>query len=409
MRFGFISTRFAGTDGVSLESAKWAQVLEQSGQQVFWFCGLSDRPETITQIVPEAHFEHPDIVALNEAIWGKDHLPATVTAAVETIRQHLRQEIEAFITSRNIDVLVPQNALTIPMNIPLALALADVIRETGIPTLAHHHDFYWERDRFTGNAAKPWLDEAFPPVLDSIRHVVINHAAKRDLESRFSLKATVIPNVMNFAEAATGIDDYAADLRKEIGLEETDRLILQPTRIVPRKGIELSIELLARLSDDRNKLIISHDSGDEGHRYLDTLRKLANSKNVDLRLIGNRIATKRTLAGDGSKLYTLHDLYPHADFITFPSLYEGFGNALLEAIHFGKPLLVNRYSVFKEDIEPVGLNLILIDGAITDETVAEAARWLETPPDPERNRTLATKHFGYEVLRERLGELLRTL
>ncbi|MDF1657823.1 MAG: glycosyltransferase family 4 protein [Verrucomicrobiales bacterium] len=409
MRFGFVSTRFAGTDGVSLESAKWAEVLKQSGHDIYWFCGLSDRPAEITQVVPEAHFEHPDIIALNETIWEKDTLSTTVNATVEKIRRRLREKIREFIDTRKIDVLVPQNTLTIPMNIPLGLALADIIRETGIPTIAHHHDFYWERDRFTGNATKPWLVEAFPPVLPSIKHVVINSAAKRDLESRFSIGATVIPNVMNFTEAAIASDDYAADLRERIGLLDTDRLILQPTRIIPRKGIELSIELLARLSDERNKLIISHDSGDEGHQYLDSLRQLADSKNVDLRLIGNLISTERTFAVDGSKLYTLEDLYPVADFVTFPSLYEGFGNALLEAIHFGKPLLVNRYSVFIEDIEPVGLNLISIDGSITNESVDDVSKWLEAPPDPARNREIASRHFGYGVLQHRLKDLLESL
>jgi hypothetical protein len=28
---GFVSTRFAGTDGVSLESAKWAQIFWEEG------------------------------------------------------------------------------------------------------------------------------------------------------------------------------------------------------------------------------------------------------------------------------------------------------------------------------------------------------------------------------------------
>ncbi|MDF2377167.1 MAG: glycosyltransferase family 4 protein [Verrucomicrobiales bacterium] len=406
MRFGFVSTRFAGTDGVSLESAKWAEVLETSGHEVYWFCGLSDRPEAVTKVVPEAHFEHPKIAALHDAIWGKDMLSAATGLGVAAMRKRLSGEITKFIAAREIEVLVPQNALTIPMNIPLGLALADVIRESRIPTLAHHHDFHWERDRFTGEAAKPWLEEAFPPVLPSIRHVVINSAAQRELQARLSLDSTLVPNVMNFPAPPPPIDEFSSDLREVIGLQESDRLILQPTRIVPRKGIELSIELLSRLSDSRNKLVLSHHSGDEGHAYRDELRRLADSKNVDLRLVGNLISTERSIATGGKKRYTLQDLYPFADFVTFPSLYEGFGNALLEAIYFGKPLLVNRYSVFQEDIEPVGLNLILIDGVITDETVSAAHSWLTSPPDPDRNREIASEHFGYTVLRERLSRLV---
>ena len=41
---GFISTRFAGTDGVSLETAKWADVFQKEGFSCFYFAGELDRP-----------------------------------------------------------------------------------------------------------------------------------------------------------------------------------------------------------------------------------------------------------------------------------------------------------------------------------------------------------------------------
>ena len=41
---GFISTRLAGTDGVSLETAKWANVFEQEGMACYFFAGELDYP-----------------------------------------------------------------------------------------------------------------------------------------------------------------------------------------------------------------------------------------------------------------------------------------------------------------------------------------------------------------------------
>jgi len=38
-------------------------------------------------------------------------------------------------------------------------------------------------------------------------------------------------------------------------------------------------------------------------------------------------------------------LFQHVDFITYPSLYEGFGNAFLEAVYFSKPILINFFGV----------------------------------------------------------------
>jgi len=34
------------------------------------------------------------------------------------------------------------------MHIPLGLALTEFLAETSLPCIAHHHDFYWERERF---------------------------------------------------------------------------------------------------------------------------------------------------------------------------------------------------------------------------------------------------------------------
>ncbi|HEU4746242.1 MAG TPA: hypothetical protein VFS61_13440, partial [Anaerolineales bacterium] len=73
-RIGFISTRFAGTDGVSLETAKWATIIERLDHECFYFCGLSDRPPEVSYIVPEAFYRHPTIDAITEVvfagIWG---------------------------------------------------------------------------------------------------------------------------------------------------------------------------------------------------------------------------------------------------------------------------------------------------------------------------------------------------
>jgi len=56
---GFISTRFAGTDGVSLESSKWADVFEQNGYRCFWFGGEVDRGPENSVLVPEASGSTP--------------------------------------------------------------------------------------------------------------------------------------------------------------------------------------------------------------------------------------------------------------------------------------------------------------------------------------------------------------
>jgi hypothetical protein len=57
------------------------------------------------------------------------------------LRSHLKTQLHDFIDRFNIDLLVVENALTIPLHISLGLSLTETIAETKIPTIAHHHDF----------------------------------------------------------------------------------------------------------------------------------------------------------------------------------------------------------------------------------------------------------------------------
>jgi glycosyltransferase involved in cell wall biosynthesis len=412
-RIGFVSTRFAGTDGVSLESAKWAGVLWNEKHTSFWYAGLLDRDAATSYCVPEAHFEHPENIWLNDRIWGQYNRDPLVSRRIRDMANYLKSTLYNFTRRFDISVLVAQNSLTIPMNVPLGVALTEFLSETRIPTIAHHHDFYWERIRFSVNAVNDYLDFAFPPRSSNIQHVVINEAAQEELAWRKGIPSLLVPNVFDFEVPAPQPDDYTKNIRSELGFKPDDILILQPTRIVPRKGIEHSIKLLEALKNPRYKLVISHDAGDEGYEYLHMLSDLASESGVDLRFISDRIGDVRKTTVTGEKIYTLWDLYPHVDFVTYPSLYEGFGNAFLEAIYFRLPILINRYSIFARDIEPKGFRVPLMDGFLTKQVIDEVRRLLENPDyraqTVEHNYAVARRFFSYPLLRRRLRTLITNI
>lgn len=411
---GFISTRFAGTDGVSLESAKWAEVLWDGDRHVsFWYSGRSDREPGISYVVPEAYFGHPESEWINERVWGRNRRDPLVTNRVRDLADYLKSTLYDFVQHFEIDMLVPQNAITIPMHIPLGIAVTEFLAETGMPAIAHHHDFYWERTRFSVGCVNDYLNSAFPPALPNIRNVVINKQAEEQLALRTGHSALMIPNVFDFDKPAPVPDEYSKDLRKEIGLSEDDIFVLQPTRVVPRKGIEHAIKIVGMLNDSRYKLVISHDAGDEGLDYLHMLEEMAREEGVDMRIIADRVGEVRQYDDQGRKIYTLWDLYPHCDLVTYPSTYEGFGNALLEAIYFRKPLVVNRYSIFVQDIEPKGFRLALMDNIVTSRVVNEVKRILhdETFRNEmvEHNYRVARRFYSYTVLRRSLRTLMTSL
>ncbi len=409
MRIGFVSTRLAGTDGVSLETEKWAEVAASMGHQVYYCAGQLEEDAPNARLIPELHFRDPDAEAIGNAVFGRMEPPDGLIKRLMETTEHLQAKLHDWLRQAGIDVMVVENALSIPMHVPLGLALARVIESTGIPTIGHHHDFFWERQRFRLNCIPELLLRTFPPDLPSVQHVTINSLAQRDLKFFRGLDAVVVPNVFDYGAPPPGLDDYSRDFRQAMGFSPYDWIFLQPTRVIPRKGIDISFELLRRLREPRARLVISHQAGDEGMAYYRQLLDRAEAMNVEVHYLAGFVEEERVVR-NGRKSYTLWDVYPHADFVTYPTLYEGFGNALLEAIYFRKPILVNRYSVYLADIAPLGFDLVEVDGWITDESISEVRRLLDDPDRREamvsKNYELARRHFSYEVLTGALERLL---
>ncbi|MBT8371713.1 MAG: glycosyltransferase family 4 protein, partial [Deltaproteobacteria bacterium] len=404
---GFVSTRFSGTDGVTMEASKWAQVLKSAGHNYFWFAGLLDRSPKRSFLVPEAFFLYDKNRWINEQIFGKQKRDSAVTDAIFDLKTVLKKQLNEFVRAFDINLLVAENILTIPMHIALGIALTEIIAETQIPTIAHHHDFFWERTRFAVNSVGDYLRMAFPPKLPSIEHVVINSAAQEELALRTGISSIIIPNVLDFENPPEVNERQTEAFWNSIGLQKDDVKILQPTRVIQRKGIEHSIGLVEELNDPRYKLIISHEAGDEGWEYLEWLKEDARQRGVDLRLVNIHMSDPMNPDVNHKETYSLWDVYPHADFITYPSLYEGFGNAFLEAVYFKKPLLINRYATFVQDIEPKGFDLIVMDGYLTRKTVSKVKEVLESPDRRAKmvntNYDVASRHYSYAVLRRWLN------
>ena len=405
---GFVSFRFSGTDGVSLETAKWAQVLEQRGDTCHWFAGELNTPDERSMLVPQAHFNHAEVEAISRESFGATTRTRSLTGRIHQLREELKDSLHTFIERYAVDVLIPQNALAIPMNVPLGMALTELIAETGIVTVAHHHDFAWERDRFARTAIGDILSSSYPPALERIRNVVINSAAQQQLALRRGVSSTLVPNVMDFDVPVRGVDEFNSDLRERLGVRDDEWFILQPTRIVPRKGIEHAVELVASLSSPA-ALVVSHAAGDEGYAYRARLERFAKALGVRMVFADGWIADERS-EGSSDKRFDLADAYAHADFVTYPSLVEGFGNAFLEAVQARKPILVNRYPVYEQDIRPLGFDVVEMNGMVDADTVAQVESFLASPARrqeaAEKNFALAKTHFSYDRLEELLYRLM---
>jgi glycosyltransferase involved in cell wall biosynthesis len=413
VRIGIVATRLAGVDGVTFETAKWEAVLERMGHQVRLCAGEVDALRYSARLVPAMHFAHPPAARVTSAAFDPDSDPQAVRAEVQRLAGQLLPVLAAWVETERLDLLIVENAWAIPMQLPLGVALHTLVEETGLPAIGHHHDYWWERERFTRCVVPEFLESTFPPDLPMIRHISINSLAAAGLMEHRGLASTVIPNVFDFHDKRPPPrPDIRRQLRTELGMSEEGYLIVQPTRVVPRKGIELAIDLVGRLGDPHAVLLITSPAGDEGLDYLISLERRAERAKVNLRYAADRFAPDL----EGRPLgpaHSLTDAYLAADLISYPSLYEGFGNALLEAVFYGKPVVVNRYPVYGADIRPLGFRFVEINGAITDDTVRAVRSILADPAgqaaDAEHNFAIGRKHLGYDRLERALGELIGLL
>ena len=169
------------------------------------------------------------------------------------------------------------------------------------------------------------------------------------------------------------------------------------------------VEELARLHYPDGKLIEDKNS-DEGYDYEQRVKEYSRLLNVNTLFVSDIINEKRGLTRTGKKIYTLDDIYPHADLVTYPSTFEGFGNAFLEAVYFKKPIVVNKYSIYTFDIEPKGFLTVEIDGFVSEDAVRMARKVLEDPGFCKKmvdtNYEIAKRCFSYSVLRQKLRNLI---
>ena len=447
---GIFHYQVGRTDGVSLEIDKWKHVLEEIGHTVHLCAG--DLGTAEGTLIEEMYHHRPDAERINYNTFCelRDYPDdAAYRAELFGLADTIEHQIGDFVKEKRIDFLIPQNVWSVAASPSVSIALARVMRDLQLPALAHNHDFYWERTggvALTCATAIELAEKYLLPRDPLARHVVINSLAQRELMERKGIESTVVPNIFDFDAPSWQLDDYNQDFRARIGLRENDVFVLQATRIVTRKGIELAVDFVraldaperrARLKarglyngrsfDDDSRIVLvlaGYARDDVSGGYVTSLRQKVERARIDALFIEDVIGGQRQTRG-GEKIYSLWDAYVFADFVTYPSLWEGWGNQFLEALRARLPLMLFEYPVYQADIKDKGFRVVSLGSEIQgrDDTglvqvapqVIEAAadRAVELLADArlrqetvEHNFQLGRQHYSLESLRGYLAPLM---
>jgi mannosylglucosylglycerate synthase len=342
-----LSFRLGGPDGVSVEAAKWAVALRHLGYEVRTVAGGG--PVDIT------------VDGLDAGAWLTGREAGAVDLAA------LREAVGPA------DLVVVENLCSLPLNPAARDAVAQVLR--GRPAIIRHHDLPWQRPRFR--------EEPGPPDDPAWKHVTINQRSARELRQR-GIKATVVRNHFDTSPPAGDRDTT----RRALGVGPEARVVLQPTRAIPRKRIDLGLAMAEKL----DAIYWLLGPAEEG--FGPELEALLDRATVPVH--HGPVEPMQGWAG-------IEHAYAACDAVVFPSDWEGFGNPPVEASIFGRPVAVGSY--------PVGAELRDMGFRWFDVTrPEELSAWLDHP-DPartERNREIVRRELDLERLPERLADLIRS-
>ncbi|MGH4007319.1 MAG: glycosyltransferase family 4 protein [Pseudonocardiaceae bacterium] len=331
-----LSFRLGAADGVSVAAAQWVAALRRLGCRVHTVAGAG----TADRLVPGLAFDTP--------------------------RPARCRDIEAAL--QGVDLVVVENVCSLPMNPPVTEAVAQALR--GRQAVLRHHDLPWERERYAH--LRGW-----PPDDPSWQHVAISEYSAAELARRGIEATTVYHGYGHIPRRGNRVAGRAA-----LGIATQQRLLLQPTRAIPRKNIAAGIALAQALD------AIYWLTGPAEEGYGPQLAGL---------LAQARCPVRRGLP----RGLRMADAYAAADAVVLPSTWEGFGLPLIESALAERPLAVSDYPVARE-VAKLGFAWFPVEDPVP------LATWF-TDPDPAllaHNRALARQHFGPEALAGRLSDTL---
>lgn len=368
---------------------------------------------------------------------------------------YAKNVIQEFVERNSIDLIIAHNTCH-PYNFITAVGLGYYIEElrkegTIWPKLmVWWHDSYFERPIFErpNSVVQKYLNYLPGDYVDGI--AFINHSQIKiahrmfeqqklpNLERFFRDRTAVVPNTSDIPwnwqdqewyksdPVFPKQDNYNATFFKDIGLVaeleaknmtmDDACILLQHTRVVPRKRIEVAIDLAFKLEEKNVKnglsksvvILISGHSGDEQNSYKENLQEYFHQElekrpgsNVILIFGEGSILSHRDIIVD-KKYYKFGEIpsiiASQGGVGTYFSDIEGFGNNLLEMISYGLPVVINKYPIYVEEIEPLGFELPAIENCkLTDELVDSAYELFND--GSRRNWTI---HHNLQVLYRKL-------
>lgn len=252
-------------------------------------------------------------------------------------------------------------------------------RFRGISTMVTVHGLDWEREKW-GPLASYILQRCEYP---AIHFPNLTVAVSRTLENYFAEKYQIRPRFI--PNGTPEPQRLAPDRIRQWGLSEGS-YILFVGRLTPEKGCHFLLEAFSRLDTDLTLIVAGGTSFTDD--YVESLKKYESDR---VRLVGY-------VYGE-----TLSELWTNARFAVLPSTMEGLSIALLEAVSYGRCVLI---SDIPENVEVMEECAPRFRSKDVDDLERQLRHLIDSPADVERyaamTRAQIARRYSWDTIVDEL-------
>jgi glycosyltransferase involved in cell wall biosynthesis len=309
------------------------------------------------------------------------------------------------IYGRAAQLSVPERPALFHATHPVPLAVK------GVPNFYTIHDLVPLRLPYTTLDNKKYFYRLLTSIVRTADHIVtVSEYSRRDIVEHLKVDERRVTNTYQAVDIPAAVlarsdDEVAGELARLFGLEFGGYFLFYGA-IEPKKNVSRLVDAYAA-SGTTLPLVVA---GGRGWQNRTDLRKLRDERFLNFRIDGNIVRRERQVRRlEYVPRDQLFSLIRGARALLFPSIYEGFGLPVIEAMALGTPVVTSNVSSLPE----VAGNAALLVDPYSIADIARAISAVEGDADlraamTERGRTQAKK-FAPEAYDMRLAQLYEKL
>lgn len=356
-------------------------------------------PEVEFIRIPRIDTQHPEIAEVTSKL-QQGQVPGCFDDLVVNLVDALSPVMARF------DTLIVHNAFTKRFNLPLTVALFELLDDGAIShCVAWCHDVGWTSDHSLPNLHPGYPWDLLRTYREDVTYVAVSEERQRELAGLLQRPASEIHVVYNGVDPAAllGLTQEGRELIERLQLRESDLILLMPVRVTQAKNIELALRVVAALKarDADVRLVLTgppdpHDEASMAYfRELQALRR-----ELDVVDAARFVYESGPESEEGFTIGmpVVADLLRTSDLVFMPSHREGFGMPVLEAGLAGKPVVCTAVPA-AEEIGGGDVTVISPDG--DPEEIADRILSLVQATSIYRLRRRVRKKYTWQAIFQR--------